>query len=137
MASTINNIISAIAGVLKQVKTGCVVTVDKVPQSFKKDSFYIQVTDYEYGKCIGNRYSSAVSFDIAYFTASANVDTDCRETAENVMRALDTVGIFHPVNVSSRVTDHVLHIMFDVKYSEIEETSFIAMRTNDVNPKIK
>lgn len=137
MASTINNIISAIAGMLKTVKPGCVVYADSVPQSFKKNSFYIQLTDHEYGKRIGNRYSSVVTFDIAYFSVSPSVCTDCHETAENVMRLLNTVGVFRPVNVVSRVTDNVLHIMFDVKYSEIEEASFVAMRTSDVNSKIK
>jgi len=113
-------------------------TDDNVPQNFKKPSFFVSVIDQEYDKRMNAKYKGLISFDVAYFSDKgvAEIKSDCLAKQEVLLREFDLVGTYRIKNKNARITDNVLHMTFDVNYSEMKVETGIPMQTQTTNTTI-
>lgn len=93
------------------------------PQKFKTPSFLISVVDQDYSRLLRGSSNSKLSLDVQYFSGAKSVDikairADCVSMQETLLRGFDLIGRFRCINKDTRITDNVLHFMFDIKYSE-------------------
>lgn len=111
---------------------------DKVPQKFKSPAFIVLVVDHEYGKRMNTKYKGVISFDVAYFSDKnqADVISDCLLKQEALLRGFDRIGTYRAVDVTSRITDNVLHVFFNINYSEMKTDILIPMQTETVNTNL-
>jgi len=130
----INDVKQAIANKLLDLHPGYTVYDEDIPQNFRQPSFLITLTDQDYSKRISNKYKSLLSFDIAYFSDKkpTEIKNDCYEVQENLLRGLDLIGSFRVQNKQANITDNVLHITFDINYSEIKVETFNKMDTANI-----
>jgi len=134
----INDIKQAIASKLLEVFPGYTIYDEDIPQNFKTPSFLVTVIEQDYGKRLVNKYNSTVSFDVAYFSDKEKneIKADCHEVQVNLLRALDLVGAFRIQNLQATIVDNVLHITFDVNYSELKIEEFAKMQTQTTNTNL-
>lgn len=111
---------------------------DDIPQNFKPPAFVLFLIEQGYEKRLDKKYRSTVSFDLAYFSDkdTAKVKSDCLEKQEALLRGFDLVGGFRVINKTARITDNVLHLIFDVKYSETIPNTGTKMQTQETNTTI-
>lgn len=111
---------------------------DDIPQNFIKPAFVIFEIDQDYKKRLNTKYNSRISFDIAYFSdkPSYEVKSDCLEVQETLLRGFDYFGQFKALNKNARITDNVLHMTFDVNYSEMKVEPRIPMQQQQTNTNI-
>ena len=111
---------------------------EDIPQNFKTPSFLVTVIEQNYGKRLANKYNSTVNFDVAYFSDKEKneIKADCHEVQVNLLRALDLVGAFRIQNLQATIVDNVLHITFDISYSELKKEEFAKMRTQTTTTNI-
>lgn len=113
-------------------------TDDNIPQSFAKPSFYITVIDQDHEKRMSTRYKGLISFDVAYFSDKgiAEIKSDCLSKQEVLLREFDLIGTeskFWVLNKNARTTDNVLHMTFDIRYSEMKTEVNNPMQTQVTN----
>ena len=111
---------------------------EDIPQNFKTPSFLVTVIEQNYGKRLANKYNSTVNFDVAYFSDKEKneIKADCHEVQVNLLRALDLVGAFRIQNLQATIVDNVLHITFDISYSELKIEEFAKMQTQTTNTNL-
>lgn len=112
--------------------------IDDIPQNFKKPSFVILTIDQDYSKRLNTKYKSRIGFDIAYFSDKpiTEIKSDCLAVQEILLREFDYFGAFKALNKNARITDNVLHMTFDVNYSEIKIEDQIPMQAQTTNTNI-
>jgi hypothetical protein len=113
--------------------------LDNVPQNFKSPCFMLSVFDQEYAKRLNTKYKSVISFDLAYFSDAGDADiiSDCLAKQEVLLRGFDFVGTFRIQNKNARITDNVLHLTFDIVYSEIKTEIPPPMQAQTINTNFK
>ena len=118
----ISEIKQAIVNKLLEMYPTYTIYDEDVPQNFKTPSFLLTLIEQNYGKRLDNKYNSTVSFDVAYFSNKGKnkIKSDCQAVQVNLLRAFDLVGGFRIRNLQATIVDNVLHITFDVRYSEIK-----------------
>ncbi len=128
----------AIANKLKELYPDYKRHVDDIPQNFKKPSFVIFSIDQDYSKRLAAKYRGRISFDIAYFSDKPipEIKSDCLAVQEILLREFDTFGTFKAINKNARITDNVLHMTFDVNYSEMIFKPQVSMQTQTTNTNI-
>ncbi len=135
----ISDIIQAIADKLAELYSGYKIYVDDVTQNFSTPSFLIVLANQEYGKRISGTCAGAskATFDVAYFSDKEEQDikSDCRTVQENLLREIDLIGDFRAMGKNAQITDNVLHIIFDVRYSEIRVEAPEKMNAETINTK--
>ena len=114
------------------------VYADDIPQNFKKPSFLLTLIEQSYGKRLDNKFTSAVSLDLAYFSdkEKSDIKSDCQAVQVDILRAFDLVGGFRIRNLQATIVDNVLHITFDISYSELKIEEFAKMRTQTTTTNI-
>lgn len=134
----INEIKIAIAQKLKDLFPDCRRYTDDIPQNFKKPAFVIITIDQDYFKRLNTKFRGRIGFDIAYFSdkPKSEVKSDCLLVQDTLLRELDIFGTFKTVNKNARITDNVLHITFDVNYSETKVEPQVFMKTQETNTNI-
>jgi hypothetical protein len=110
---------------------------EKVPQKFKTPSFFISIYNQDYEKRLNEKYRSTVNYDISYFANDEYKNNEMYLVQENLLREFRDIDTFRATNIRSTITDDVLHIMFDVKYSEILIVNYIKMNKLESNTDIK
>lgn len=112
--------------------------LDDVPQNFKPAAFLLAVYEQDYNKRLSAKYKSTISFDLAYFSdkGAADIKSDCLAMQEILLRGFDMVGTFRVLNKKARITDNVLHLLFDVEYSEMIPVTDPLMRAQETNTVI-
>jgi len=136
----ISEIKRAIAQKIHEMYPSAAIYDEDIPQNFKTPSFLVTVIEQSYGKRLANKYNSTVSFDVAYFSDKGKneVKSDCQAVQVNLLRAFDLVGTFRAQNLQATIVDNVLHITFDVRYSEIKTGEEIPkMEAHTTNTGIK
>ena len=135
----ISEIKQAIAQKIHEQYPSATIYDEDIPQNFKTPSFLVTVIEQGYGKRLANKYNSTVSLDLAYFSDKGKneVKSDCQEVQVNLLRAFDLVGTFRAQNLQATIVDNVLHITFDVRYSEIKTERFVKMQRTKVNRHMK
>ena len=128
----------SIAQKLKELYPNYKVYADNVPQKFKTPAFVIYVIEQDYNKRIDNKYNGRIGFDVAYFSdkPASEIKSDCSEVQETLLREFDEVGEFRILNKNARITDNVLHITFNVSYSELKIEEFAKMQTQTTNTNL-
>jgi hypothetical protein len=131
----ISSVKQAIANKLLELYPGCKVYDEDISQNLKKPSFLIIIADQDYSKKINTRQTSLISFDLAYFSnaGSTGIKTDCQDVQVNLLRELDLLSTFRIHNKKAQIVDDVLHVTFDIRYSELKNVAFTAMRTQTTN----
>lgn len=139
----ISDIKSAIVSKLKDIYPSVTkrYTDDNIPQNFAKPSFFISIIDHEYDKRMNSKYKSLISFDIAYFSDKgvADIKSDCLAKQGVLLREFDLIGttnMFRVLNKNARITDSVLHMTFDIIYSEMRDEIQIAMQSQTTNTSL-
>lgn len=129
---------SAIALKLKELYPIYNIYDEDVPQNFKKPSFLISLINQDYSKRLDIKYTGLLSFDLAYFSDKnvATIKEDCIEKQQSILRAFDLLGTFRVLNKQANITDNVLHITFDVRYSELKVTDDIKMQKQETNTNL-
>ena len=135
----INEIKQAIADKLEELYPGYTLYDEDIPQNFKTPSFLVTVIEQSYGKRLDNKYNSTVSFDVAYFSdkGKSEIKSDCQAVMVKLIRAFDLMGGFRAQNLQATIVDNVLHITFDVMYSEIRKEEFPKIQEFTSNANIK
>ena len=136
----ISEIKQAIAQKIHEMYPSAAIYDEDIPQNFKTPSFLVTVIEQNYGKRLANKYNSTVSFDVAYFSDKGQneIKSDCQAVQVNLLRAFDLLGVFRAQNLQATIVDNVLHITFDVRYSEIKTGEEIPkMQAQSTNTDIK
>ncbi|MCI2105093.1 MAG: hypothetical protein LKK00_00010 [Intestinimonas sp.] len=135
----ISEIRQAVVGELETLYPTAKRYFDSVPQDFTRPSFLITVTGQNYEKRLGGAYRSTLSLDVAYFSAAdqTGILSDCLEVQETLLRSFDLVGGFRATNKNAKITDQVLHLTFDVNYSEKKVEPGTLMGTVTTNYVLK
>ncbi len=135
MVSSIND---EVKNKLLSLYPGITIYDEKVPQKFKTPSFFISIYDQDYEKKLNTKYGSTISYDVSYFpNEEYNKNNEMYLVQENLLREFRDLGTFRALNIKANITDDVLHIMFDVKYSEALIIDGIKMNNLDTNTEIK
>ena len=134
----ISEIKSAIAQKILEQYPSSTIYDEDIPQNFKTPSFLVTVIEQNYGKRLANKYNSTVSFDVAYFSDKGKneVKSDCQAVQVNLLRDFDLMGGFRAQNLRATIVDNVLHITFDVSYSELKIEEFAKMQTQTTNTNL-
>ena len=134
----ISEIKSAIAQKILERYPSATIYDEDIPQNFKTPSFLVTVIEQSYGKRLDNKYNSTVSFDVAYFSDKGKNETksDCQAVQVNLLRAFDLMGGFRAQSLQATIVDNVLHITFNVSYSELKIEEFAKMQTQTTNTNI-
>lgn len=124
--------------ILEQYPSSTIYDED-IPQNFKTPSFLVTVIEQNYGKRLANKYNSTVSFDVAYFSNKGKneIKSDCQAVQVNLLRAFDLMGGFRAQNLQATIVDNVLHITFNVNYSELKIEELAKMQTQTTNEYVK
>jgi len=134
----ISEIKQAIAQEILGLYPSATVYADDIPQNFKKPSFLLILIEQNYGKRLDNKFTSTVSLDLAYFSdkGKSDIKSDCQAVQVNLLRAFDLLDTFRARNLQATIVDNVLHITFDVNYSELKIEEFAKMQTQTTKTKI-
>ena len=135
----ISEIKQAIAQKIHEQYPSATIYDEDVPQNFKTPSFLVTVIEQSYGKRLADKYNSTVSFDVAYFSDKKKneIKSDCQAVMVNLLRAFDLLDTFRARNLQANITDNVLHITFDVSYSELKIEEFAKMQKQTTNEYLK
>jgi hypothetical protein len=133
----INEIIQAIANKLADLYPEYEIYSDDVPQDFSTPSFLIVLADHDYSKRIYGNSGKAI-MDVAYFSdkGTQEIKGDCRTVQENLLRNFDMIGAFRAIGKNARTVDNVLHLTFNVGYSEINITDETVMEKQQTNTNL-
>jgi len=140
----INKLYKDIAAGLRKIKS-CRVYVEDVPQNFAQPSFLISFYEQNPSRGINGRLKNTVNVDVSYFPESRqdvneesrqNVNEECWEVGQNLLREL-RIEDFKIKNRNLKITDKVLHFMFDVYYREYLSTDSQTMQTLSQDTDIK
>lgn len=134
----ISEIKQAIAQKILELYPEVTIYDEDIPQNFKTPSFLVTVIEQSYGKRLADKYNSTVSFDVAYFSDKKKneIKSDCQAVMVNLLRAFDLMDTFRARNSQANITDNVLHITFDVSYSEMKIEEFTKMQKQTTNTNI-
>ena len=134
----INDVKQAIVNKLLELYPTYTIYDEDIPQNFRTPSFLVTVIEQNYGKRLANKYNSTVSFDVAYFSNKGKnkIKSDCQAVQVNLLRAFDLMGGFRAQSLQATIVDNVLHITFDVNYSELKIEEFAKMQTQTTNTNL-
>lgn len=111
---------------------------DDIPQKFSTPAFVVFQIDQDYSKRLNNKYKGRISFDIAYYSdkPTPKIKSDCFDKQEVLLKEFDIFGAYKALNKNAQITDNVLHITFDVNYSEIKTDIGVPMQSQVTNTNI-
>lgn len=149
----ISDIRNAIVYKLKELYPEFKVYIDDVPQKFKKPSFTIFNVDQDYSKRLNTKYRGRITFDVSYFSDKPmeDIKSYCFEKQGVLLKGFDYITsyliinkgkpdehlipneTYRVVNKNCRTTDNVLHMTFDVNYSEMIVEDKVLMQTQETS----
>jgi hypothetical protein len=118
---------------LELYPTGYTIYDEELPAEYSKPSFYLILTNQNYSRRMNNKYTSLLSFDLAYYSNSDEIRTDCLRIQQSLLQAFNVVGAYRVLNRNAKITDKVLHITFDIRYSEVIQEEVIPMQQQQTN----
>lgn len=134
----INSVKQAIVNKLIELYPGYTIYDEDVPQNFKTQSFLITLIEQDYNKRINTKYKSLLSFDIAYFSDKGvtEIKNDCLNVQLELFRDFDLISKFRVLNKQASIIDNVLHVTFDINYSELVVDVGVPMQTQQTNTNL-
>lgn len=134
----INSIKQAIVNKLLELHPGYTIYDEDVPQNFKSKSFLITLIEQDYNKRMNAKYKSLLSFDVAYFSDKGvtEIKNDCQTVQLGLLRNFDLINKYRLLNKQGSITDNVLHVTFDINYSELVVDVGVPMQTQQTNTNL-
>lgn len=132
----INSLYQSILCGLKTVKD-CKVYREDVPQGFQTPCFMITLYDQNPSCGINKRLKNSVRVDILYFPEDETYyQEECWNVGQDLVREFRLDG-FKIKNRNLKITDRVLHFMFDVDYREFRNETTPSMQVLSQNTDMK
>lgn len=132
----INKLYHEISDSLKLVK-GCTIYREDVPENFCLPCFMVTLYDQNPSHRINGRLKNFVRADILYFPEDeTNYQEECWGVGQDLQRGF-CLNSFKIKNRNLKITDKVLHFMFNVDYREYLNISEIKMQEMSQTTGIK
>lgn len=132
----INNLYQSILCGLKKIKD-CKVYREDVPQNFIKPCFMVTLYDQNPSRGINKRLKNTIRVDILYFPEDeVNYQEECWDIGQDLTREFQMQN-FKIKNRNLKITDRVLHFLFDVDYREFRNDTTPSMQTLSQNTDMK
>lgn len=132
----IDKLYQEIADDLKLIKS-CAIYQEDVPQDFRTPCFMITFYDQNPSRGINGRLKNSVRVDLLYFPEDeTNYQEECWSVGQSLQREFQPAG-FKIKNRNMKITDKVLHFLFDVDYREYKESIEIKMTELSGNTNLK
>lgn len=132
----INKLYQSINYGLKQIKD-CTIYREDVEQSFSKPCFMVTLYDQNPTRGINKRLKNTVRVDVLYFPEDeVNYQEECWDIGQDLTREF-RLQSFKIKNRNLKITDKVLHFLFDVDYREFldDKTELIQTMSQDIDMK--
>ena len=111
--------------------------MEDVPQNFKQPSFFISFYDQNPSRGISGRLKNTVRVDVSYFPESTQeANGECWEVGQELLREL-RINDFKIKNRNLKITDKVLHFMFDAESGKYIRSHAQTMQTLSQNTDMK
>ena len=124
----INKLYQSINQGLKQIKD-CTIYREDVEQFFSKPCFMVTLYDQNPTRGINKCLKNAVRVDIHYFPEDkVNYQEECWDIGQDLTREFQMQN-FKIKNRNLKITDRVLHFLFDVDYREFRNETTPSMQT--------
>ena len=138
MNKMINEVKQAIINRLLEIyPTGYTVYDEELPAEYSRPAFYLSVVNQDYNRRMNDKYTSLISFDLAYYSNSSEIRTDCLNIQEILLQAFDLAGTFRVLNRNAKITDNILHITFDIRYSQTTAKNMVYMQQQQTNTTLE
>lgn len=132
----ISKLYAGIAAGLKVVKD-CKIYREDVPVDFVRPSFMVTFYDQNPTRGINGRLKNSIKADVLYFPEDeGNYQEECWSVNEDLAREF-LISEFKMKNRNSKITDKVLHFMFDVDYREFRNGDAMKMGPMILSENIK
>lgn len=112
---------------------------DNIPQNMELPCVLVEITETTANRRLSERQRIKQNFDVQYFPGDEieNRRKECEKVKQEMLRRFDVVsadGIsFYVRNKSASIVDDVLHLMFDVTYTEYEAKEIPKMEEMNTN----
>ena len=134
----INKFYQSSCQALKQIKD-CEAYREDVPQGFIRPCFMVTIYDQNPTRGINGKLKNSLKADILYFPLGESDDgyqEECWEVGQDLQREFCLEG-FKIKKRNLKITDKVLHFMFDTDYREYLDMDETKMREMSQNTEIK
>ena len=112
---------------------------DNIPQNMEFPCILVGITETTANRRLSERQRIKQNFDVQYFPGdeSENRRKECEKVKQKMLRRFDVVsadGIsFYVRNKNASIVDDVLHLLFDVTYTEYEKKEIPKMEEMNTN----
>lgn len=112
---------------------------DNIPQNMEFPCILVEIVETTAKRRLSERQRIKQNFDVQYFPGdeSENRRKECEKVKQEMLRRFDVIsadGIsFYVRSKSASIVDDVLHLMFDVTYTEYEEKKIPKMEEMNTN----
>lgn len=112
---------------------------DNIPQNMEFPCILVEIVETTARRRLSERQRIKQNFDVQYFPGdeSENRRKECEKVKQEMLRRFDVIsadGIsFYVRSKSASIVDDVLHLMFDVTYTEYEEKEIPKMEEMNTN----
>lgn len=112
---------------------------DNIPQNMEFPCILVEIVETTAKRRLSERQRIKQNFDVQYFPGdeSENRRKECEKVKQEMLRRFDVIsadGIsFYVRSKSASIVDDVLHLMFDVTYTEYEEKEVPKMEEMNTN----
>lgn len=112
---------------------------DNIPQNMEFPCILVEITETTANRRLSERQRIKQNFDVQYFPGdeSENRRKECEKVKQKMLRRFDVVsaaGIsFYVRNKNASIVDDVLHLLFDVTYTEYEKKEIPKMEEMNTN----
>lgn len=133
----ISDVKQAIISKLQEVyPTGYTIYDETVPESISKPAFLVTLINHSVSSRLNCRFTNTLTLDLSYYSDKTDLRADCILVQEELLRKLDIVGAYRALNKNAKIMDNVLHITFEIRYSEMIKESFNLMQQQQTNTNI-
>ena len=112
---------------------------DNIPQNMEFPCILVEIMETTANRRLSERQRIKQNFDVQYFPGdeSENRRKECEKVKQKMLRRFDVVsadGIsFYARNKNASIVDDVLHLLFDVTYTEYEKKEIPKMEEMNTN----
>lgn len=112
---------------------------DNIPQNMEFPCILVEIMETTANRRLSERQRIKQNFDVQYFPGdeSENRRKECEKVKQKMLRRFDVVsadGIsFYVRNKNASIVDDVLHLLFDVTYTEYEKKEIPKMEEMNTN----
>ena len=112
---------------------------DNIPQNMEFPCIFVEIVETTAKRRLSERQRIKQNFDVQYFPGdeSENRRKECEKVKQEMLRHFDVISAdsvsFYVRDKNASIVDDVLHLMFDVVYTEYEEKEIPKMEEMNTN----